>query len=421
MTEDPAPTEAETNDLTQVFLETYDWAKNNYNWTRVAAAIAEHPDWLIRIPHGRRWTMLHQIVFSGNIEHLNEVLSSQLNNEEFSLCFKALDHKTVRDVATERAHIYPQMMNRIEKLVALDSVLYNAKQERWDLVKQSLRQQPRLVNEKLPYQKWYLGHYLASIGRLDIFQELAEFCPFRFHLLVDEKTISQIARENNFPEFADYADELTNHPLVLPDADPPAPASDDEDNAATGLATPFNPHFDDDPGMMLFSILPNGFTGMLLHHGGPFDPQPPPAAAATTTASETEAKPKPALTAEEQEAYEKTVKENLQKFPSDELLMAVTCSITKNILVDPGTPIAISDREGGWRICLVVAADGFTYEREAILKWFEQSKRSPMTNQELPNLDLKPNHAIKSILQSLVGMQKSEDPKSEEPKSDASS
>ena len=54
----------------------------------------------------------------------------------------------------------------------------------------------------------------------------------------------------------------------------------------------------------------------------------------------------------------------------------------------------------------MVAADGFTYEREAILKWFEQSKRSPMTNQELPNLDLKPNHAIKSILQSLVGLPK---------------
>ena len=51
----------------------------------------------------------------------------------------------------------------------------------------------------------------------------------------------------------------------------------------------------------------------------------------------------------------------------------------------------------------MVAADGFTYEREAILKWFEHSKRSPMTNQELETLDLKPNHAIKSILTSLQG------------------
>jgi hypothetical protein len=49
-----------------------------------------------------------------------------------------------------------------------------------------------------------------------------------------------------------------------------------------------------------------------------------------------------------------------------------------------------------------VAADGFTYEREAILSWFQHSSRSPMTNQELPNQELKPNHAIKSILQSLA-------------------
>jgi hypothetical protein len=45
-----------------------------------------------------------------------------------------------------------------------------------------------------------------------------------------------------------------------------------------------------------------------------------------------------------------------------------------------------------------VAADGFTYEREAILDWFKHSNRSPMTNQELESDELKPNHAIKSIL-----------------------
>ncbi len=60
------------------------------------------------------------------------------------------------------------------------------------------------------------------------------------------------------------------------------------------------------------------------------------------------------------------------------------------------------------KFCLVVAADGFTYEREAILSWFEHSKRSPMTNQELENQELKPNHAIKSILQSLAESNKDE-------------
>jgi U-box domain len=48
-----------------------------------------------------------------------------------------------------------------------------------------------------------------------------------------------------------------------------------------------------------------------------------------------------------------------------------------------------------------MASDGFTYEREAILNWFQHSNRSPMTNQELDNLELKPNYAIKSIIQLL--------------------
>ena len=49
----------------------------------------------------------------------------------------------------------------------------------------------------------------------------------------------------------------------------------------------------------------------------------------------------------------------------------------------------------------MLAADGFTYEREAILNWFDKSNRSPMTNEELANKDLKHNHAMKSILRSL--------------------
>jgi len=80
-------------------------------------------------------------------------------------------------------------------------------------------------------------------------------------------------------------------------------------------------------------------------------------------------------------------------------LEAVTCCITKGILRDP-----------------VVAADGFTYEREAILNWFEHSTRSPMTNQELSDTELKPNHAIKSILQTLTEKDKSQEKSDEKPK-----
>ena len=63
-----------------------------------------------------------------------------------------------------------------------------------------------------------------------------------------------------------------------------------------------------------------------------------------------------------------------------------------------------------------MAADGFTYEREAIVNWFEHSSRSPMTNNELQSLELKPNHAIKSILQSLAESNKDETKLDEKPK-----
>lgn len=55
-------------------------------------------------------------------------------------------------------------------------------------------------------------------------------------------------------------------------------------------------------------------------------------------------------------------------------------------------------------LCLVMAADGHTYERSAIEKWFTDCNRSPLTNQELANLDLIPNHAINSMLTILADL-----------------
>jgi hypothetical protein len=44
----------------------------------------------------------------------------------------------------------------------------------------------------------------------------------------------------------------------------------------------------------------------------------------------------------------------------------------------------------------VVAADGFTYENEAILKWFQHHCTSPTTGTLLPNRMLIPNNSLKS-------------------------
>lgn len=55
------------------------------------------------------------------------------------------------------------------------------------------------------------------------------------------------------------------------------------------------------------------------------------------------------------------------------------CPITNEIMEEP-----------------VLAADGHTYEKEAIQDWLVRHHTSPVTNAHLPNKDLIPNHTLKS-------------------------
>ena len=58
------------------------------------------------------------------------------------------------------------------------------------------------------------------------------------------------------------------------------------------------------------------------------------------------------------------------------------CPITLEVMRDP-----------------VFAADGFSYERDAIKRWFESGhSKSPVTNEELPNTNLVTNHTLRRIL-----------------------
>lgn len=47
----------------------------------------------------------------------------------------------------------------------------------------------------------------------------------------------------------------------------------------------------------------------------------------------------------------------------------------------------------------VVASDGHSYEREAIEKWLQIRRTSPKTNLPLSDSVLKPNFALKSIIE----------------------
>lgn len=61
------------------------------------------------------------------------------------------------------------------------------------------------------------------------------------------------------------------------------------------------------------------------------------------------------------------------------------CPITYTIMRDP-----------------VSTADGFTYERDAIVEWLRVHDTSPMTNLVLPNNKLRPNMEIREKVELVV-------------------
>jgi hypothetical protein len=71
----------------------------------------------------------------------------------------------------------------------------------------------------------------------------------------------------------------------------------------------------------------------------------------------------------------------------DQSFSIFLCPITHDVMTDP-----------------VVSADGYTYERSAIARWFETSRKSPVTGQTLPHIDLVPNHSVRTLLKMLIDM-----------------
>lgn len=69
---------------------------------------------------------------------------------------------------------------------------------------------------------------------------------------------------------------------------------------------------------------------------------------------------------------------------------AFLCPILHDVMVDP-----------------VLAADGHTYERPAIERWFKKSSVSPMTGQRVKSRDVLPNFTIKSMIQEWIDAENS--------------
>lgn len=77
------------------------------------------------------------------------------------------------------------------------------------------------------------------------------------------------------------------------------------------------------------------------------------------------------------------LQKHIQANVSNNVPLDFLCPITQEIMLDP-----------------VVCSDGFTYERRAITEWLLTGKKtSPMTNNELLDVDFKTNTEIRSKIQ----------------------
>ncbi|CAM4850068.1 unnamed protein product, partial [Rotaria magnacalcarata] len=108
-------------------------ARSNKDFEAIEQGIIDHPEWLIQIPNGRKWAIIHQLVYHGNVDQLNRLLVLQTQNPQFLLLSKTADKKTVLDIARDEMKRNEAMYQRIERLVTMDELLANAKIGNWEL------------------------------------------------------------------------------------------------------------------------------------------------------------------------------------------------------------------------------------------------------------------------------------------------
>ncbi|CAF0856039.1 unnamed protein product [Didymodactylos carnosus] len=318
-------------------------ARENIDFENVYEAILICPEWLTLIPQDRRWAILHQIVYHGEVDKLDRLLSLQGNNPKFRILSPASDGQTVLDIAKDETK---PMFERINRLKKMDDMLNYAKERNWTKCKELIQERPEIINEKPPYRYFYLIHHLAYSGDTKIFDDLRKKYHFDLNLVVgNNKTAYDIACENEQEEFANYLNQLKT-------------------------TSPRN-EVDDHPKSNHVEIVRNLDGDVLLNKND----------TGTLITSLSQLNIDNNLTNED----DNNLYDYIRRISDQDMLQAITDPISKKILQDP-----------------VLASDGYTYERKNILKWFEKSKNSPVNGTELKDFELKPNKIIEQMIKAIV-------------------
>ena len=381
------------------------WARSNKEWDKVYRYLFVHPtDFFVILP-GRRWPIAHQVVYHGDVDLFKRILV--LADDQLDIRTKSADNKNLLDVAKEKQNTHPAMLTYVKHLFDQDQLIRDAKQRNWQAVKELLNNDKELANEKPPYSPCFLLHYVVQYGDVDILQDLLRRYQFRTNVFSkDHGTPLDLARQLNKQDMCTIlqpkSEPRTNPVQKQTSADAPQPTpvtqQDQSQQLIPGTPTMMTKSMLIGVESLTIGVNPSGkytVTENTLYNSASSAPPP-----VQQPMHKPARRPQsPIKTSEFKHVV--TRKSIISECPSsisdppevqppaptanvihgEQWKRNFTCPLTKNLFVDP-----------------VIASDGQTYERTAILRHIEQHHTSPMTGAPM-NDEVRDNKDIREIIQ----------------------
>lgn len=415
------------------------WARSNREWEKVYRYIFLHPKDFFVIIQDRRWPIAHQVVYHGDIDLLKRMLAV-FSDDQIDIRTKSKDGKTLLDVATERHSSHPAMHTYVELLFSQDELIGEAKQANWRAVQDLLDKNKDLANQKPPYSPYFLLHYVVENGDAQILDDLLGQFQFLTNVLnnKNETPLAMAVRLQKYdmcrilqPKTIARPSYVRNESQTTPTE--PSYRSQERstthstvkslDEPSTYQAPTSMPNPTTKPISTKSKLPPIGFGGIVVDisesgdftvessalinsvRNPPIPPRPTPPSKQQPQASTLPPKlqPQPSTGFPHVHRTKTIITEcpltNLDPTPpsprapppkplsamSAQLKKNLTCTLTQEIFVDP-----------------VIATDGQTYERAAILDWVNVYHCSPTTGAQM-DATFRDNTEIKNIIQSIRG------------------
>ena len=421
--------------MSDKYNEVYLLARNGFSgdsnmWEQIYEYVRQHPNELFVVVAPRKWSLAHQLVFHGAIATFEKIL--HLYNEQtpidiFTLGKDVPQPKTILDIAADRKGYYPKQFEYIAHLCDQDRFIRACRAFNWAVIDEMLKKCPQLLNEKPPYCSNYFVHHLVLHNDAGKFTQYnREQNRLRLDLKnADNKTPLELARQINASNIVAVITAPTARPEVLPrttsilaraDERLERDESDDErferdegddERPSTPAAIPLNSTINTRPLKTADSL-----------STGSVPPTTTASQSAGATASRSTASVSPATTASQPSGVNASrstagvsqpigtatfrppttvppataiVRNPIDTsgslssacIPIEAVITRATCLLTGKIFEDP-----------------VIATDGITYERSAIMKHHRENRYSPATGEILDDI-FNENTYIKHLIETL--------------------